>query len=73
MCGAGPMTRPSTSKSATAAPRELSAVAPASSEDDVGGFGLELVAHLASDWGVERDRHGTTVWLKLPAALEAPS
>ena len=43
------------------------------SEEDPGGFGLELVARLASDWGVERDRHGTTVWLDLPAALEAPS
>jgi anti-sigma regulatory factor (Ser/Thr protein kinase) len=34
-------------------------------DDDPGGFGLELVATLASDWGVERDDQGTTVWLEL--------
>jgi anti-sigma regulatory factor (Ser/Thr protein kinase) len=34
-------------------------------EDDPGGFGLELVATLASAWGVERDERGTTVWLEL--------
>jgi anti-sigma regulatory factor (Ser/Thr protein kinase) len=37
-------------------------------EDDVGGFGLELVARLSRDWGVERDEHGTTVWLELAPA-----
>ena len=37
----------------------------------VGGFGLELVARLAGDWGVERDARGTTVWLDLPVRVEA--
>jgi hypothetical protein len=32
------------------------------------GFGLELVARLSRGWGVERDGHGTTVWLELAAA-----
>jgi anti-sigma regulatory factor (Ser/Thr protein kinase) len=30
-----------------------------------GGYGLDLVAQLSSAWGVERDAHGTTVWLEL--------
>jgi anti-sigma regulatory factor (Ser/Thr protein kinase) len=34
-------------------------------EDDIGGFGLDLVARLSSGWGVERDERGTTVWLEL--------
>jgi serine/threonine-protein kinase RsbW len=33
-----------------------------------GGFGLNLVALLSSDWGVHRDAEGTTVWFELPAA-----
>jgi anti-sigma regulatory factor (Ser/Thr protein kinase) len=33
-----------------------------------GGFGLDLVAQLSSAWGVQRDAHGTTVWLELPMA-----
>ena len=28
-----------------------------------GGYGLDLVAHLSSAWGIERDAHGTTVGL----------
>ena len=28
----------------------------------IGGFGLQLVADLASTWGVERDEQGTLVW-----------
>ena len=36
--------------------------------NDVGGFGLNLVARLSRDWGVDRDAHGTTVWLELPTA-----
>ena len=31
------------------------------------GFGLNLVARLAEDWGVERNSGGTTVWLELAA------
>ena len=31
------------------------------------GFGLNLVAQLADDWGVERTSEGTTVWLELAA------
>ena len=31
-----------------------------------GGYGLDLVAQLSNTWGVERDAHGTTVWLELP-------
>ena len=39
-------------------------------DNQAGGYGLHLVARLASDWGVDRDEHGTTVWLELavPAA-----
>ncbi len=36
-----------------------------------GGFGLNLVAQLSSDWGVERDASGTTVWLELATAPDA--
>jgi len=32
-----------------------------------GGYGLQLVASLAANWGVRRDR-GTEVWFELPAA-----
>lgn len=44
------------------------AAAPPRMTDEVsnGGFGLNLVAMLASAWGVERDGDGTTVWLELP-------
>jgi anti-sigma regulatory factor (Ser/Thr protein kinase) len=34
-----------------------------------GGYGLQLVASLATDWGVRHDR-GTEVWFELPAAGE---
>lgn len=30
-----------------------------------GGFGLNLISLLSSDWGVHRDARGTTVWLEL--------
>ena len=40
---------------------------------DNGGFGLNLVAMLSSDWGVDRDAHGTTVWLELPTAARNPT
>jgi anti-sigma regulatory factor (Ser/Thr protein kinase) len=36
-------------------------------DDEIGGFGLDLVAQLSSAWGVERDADGTTVWLELAA------
>ena len=36
-----------------------------------GGFGLDLVAQLSNSWGVERDAHGTTVWLELSAPAHA--
>ena len=42
-----------------------------SRDDAAGGFGLELVARLARDWGVERDADGTTVWLDLPVRVGA--
>jgi anti-sigma regulatory factor (Ser/Thr protein kinase) len=35
--------------------------------DGAGGFGLDLVAQLSRAWGVERNAHGTTVWLELAA------
>ena len=35
-----------------------------------GGYGLDLVAQLSNTWGVERDDHGTTVWLELPTNAE---
>jgi serine/threonine-protein kinase RsbW len=46
---------------------------PARIADDAGagGFGLNLVAELSSDWGVERSATGTTVWLELPTAPDA--
>jgi serine/threonine-protein kinase RsbW len=34
-------------------------------DDDIGGFGLDLVARLSRAWGVDRDGQGTTVWLEL--------
>jgi anti-sigma regulatory factor (Ser/Thr protein kinase) len=39
---------------------------PPTFEDGSGGFGLDLVAELATTWGVERGPRGTTVWLDLP-------
>jgi serine/threonine-protein kinase RsbW len=33
--------------------------------DEIGGFGLELVATLSDAWGVDRDQRGTTVWVEL--------
>lgn len=36
------------------------------SGDRIGGFGLRLVAALATTWGVERDELGTVVWARLP-------
>ena len=30
-----------------------------------GGYGLDLVSQLSNKWGVERDVHGTTVWIEL--------
>ena len=38
--------------------------------DDLGGFGLALVARLSRDWGVDRDARGTTVWLELPTVAD---
>ena len=39
-------------------------------DDDIGGFGLDLVARLSRAWGVDRDAHGTTVWLELATATD---
>ena len=36
-----------------------------------GGYGLRLVARLARAWGVDRDSHGTTVWLELAVPADA--
>ena len=33
---------------------------------EIGGYGLELVATIATRWGVERDEYGTQVWAQLP-------
>ena len=41
--------------------------APQASGGRIGGYGLDLVARLATDWGVERDAAGTVVWADLPA------
>lgn len=47
----------------------ISAEPPRLADDvDNGGFGLNLVAMLSTDWGVDRDADGTTVWLELPTA-----
>jgi serine/threonine-protein kinase RsbW len=34
-------------------------------DDDIGGYGLDLVARLSRTWGVDRDQQGTTVWVEL--------
>jgi serine/threonine-protein kinase RsbW len=39
-------------------------------EDNVGGFGLDLVARLSRAWGVDRDATGTTVRLELATTAE---
>jgi anti-sigma regulatory factor (Ser/Thr protein kinase) len=36
------------------------------SGDRIGGFGLRLVAAVATAWGVERDELGTVVWARVP-------
>jgi serine/threonine-protein kinase RsbW len=40
-------------------------------DDDIGGFGLDLVARLSRAWGVQRDAHGSTVWLEIPIPPDA--
>jgi anti-sigma regulatory factor (Ser/Thr protein kinase) len=40
-------------------------------DDEVGGFGLDLVARLSQDWGIERDGRGTRVWLELGTPVQA--
>lgn len=40
--------------------------------DDIGGFGLDLVARLSRAWGVDRDAQGTTVWLELATPVDRP-
>jgi serine/threonine-protein kinase RsbW len=50
---------------------EVAPVPPRRSDDaGSGGFGLNLVALLSSDWGVHRDAHGTTVWFELAATAD---
>jgi anti-sigma regulatory factor (Ser/Thr protein kinase) len=39
-------------------------------DDDIGGFGLDLVARLSRAWGVDRNALGTTVWLELLAMTD---
>ena len=34
-------------------------------DDRAGGFGLDFIARISSAWGVDRNAHGTTVWLEL--------
>ena len=50
-------------------------VAPVSARDGgaAGGFGLDFVARLSDDWGVERDARGTTVWFVLRTAPVTPA
>jgi anti-sigma regulatory factor (Ser/Thr protein kinase) len=40
-------------------------------DENIGGFGLDLVARLSRAWGVDRDAQGTTVWLELATATDA--
>ena len=40
-------------------------------DEDIGGYGLDLVERLSSGWGVDRDASGTTVWLELPVPFDA--
>jgi serine/threonine-protein kinase RsbW len=40
-------------------------------DDNIGGFGLDLVARLSRAWGVDRDARGTTVWLELATTTDA--
>jgi anti-sigma regulatory factor (Ser/Thr protein kinase) len=42
---------------------------PPRTENNAGGFGLDLVDQLSRAWGVQRDVDGTTVWLELAANL----
>ena len=42
-------------------------------DDDIGGFGLDLVARLSRAWGVDRDAYGTTVWLELATTSDPPA
>jgi serine/threonine-protein kinase RsbW len=39
-------------------------------DDNIGGFGLDLVARLSRVWGVDRDATGTTVWLELATTTD---
>lgn len=39
---------------------------------DVGGWGLELVASLASRWGVDRDDEHTIVWFEIDGTPRSP-
>lgn len=41
--------------------------------DAAGGRGMQLVAALATSWGVERDPHGKRVWFELPDSRDAGS
>lgn len=43
---------------------------PSRRDDNIGGFGLDLVARLSRAWGVDRDARGTTVWLELATATD---
>ena len=43
-------------------------VTSAPSRDRIGGFGLELVTRLATEWGHELDSHRKTVWFELDCA-----
>lgn len=37
-----------------------------STETDTGGRGLAIIAAIASDWGVRRNRPGKQVWARVP-------
>ena len=40
--------------------------------DEPGGRGLQIVAAVSDEWGVERDEHGKRVWAHVPAPLPEP-
>jgi histidine kinase-like protein len=45
---------------------------PTRRDDDIGGFGLDLVGQLSRSWGVDRNARGTTVWLELATTGALP-
>ncbi|WP_028813331.1 ATP-binding protein [Streptomyces flavidovirens] len=41
-------------------------------EADVGGFGLHILDHLATRWGVETHTDGKHIWAQVPSSTASP-